>query len=289
MRKKKTFARFIQKFRFKYRVSVLNENTLVESWHVRLSRFSVLFYFLFFTAITFFLLSILIFKTPVRYYLPGFGDSGNRMQIIQEAARADSLLNRIELQAAYLDLIKQVVSGEVSVDSILPIDSIEQQVDKYKTFVDASQNEKVFRQRFEEEEKFNLFELETKPIANAEIFFRPVRGIISSSYNLREGRTGLVITTTANENVLSVLAGTIIYVSFTLDHEWVVMVQHHNNYISMYKNNTRVFKNVGDAVKAGETIAITGIVSQERTKDKLFYFELWKEGKAVNPEEYILF
>ncbi len=66
------FKSFLQKIRFQYRVSVLNENTLEESWHVRLSRFSVFMFASTFVLLTFILLTILIFTTPIRHYLPGY-------------------------------------------------------------------------------------------------------------------------------------------------------------------------------------------------------------------------
>jgi len=67
-----------------------------------------------------------------------------------------------------------------------------------------------------------------------------------------------------------------------------VQVQHENNYLSIYKNNTRVLKKVGDEVKAGESIAITGDATGKKTGSQ-FYFELWKQGKPVDPEEVIIF
>ena len=56
----------------------------------------------------------------------------------------------------------------------------------------------------------------------------------------------------------------------------------------MYKNNTRLLKKAGDNVRAGEGIAITGEAGQNKSGDQ-FYFELWQQGKPVNPEEVIIF
>ena len=66
--KKRTskFKLFLQKIRFQYRVSVLNENTLEESFHVRLSRLSVLIYGSTMVLLTFIILTILIFLTPLK-------------------------------------------------------------------------------------------------------------------------------------------------------------------------------------------------------------------------------
>ena len=125
--KKKTnrFRSFLQKLRFQYRVSVLNENTLEESWHIRLSRLSVLIYGSSLVLGTFILLTILIFTTPIKYYLPGYGDTGNRGHIISESMYADSLLRKIELQAGYMDIMRDIIKGNIKPDSLLSLDSVQ--------------------------------------------------------------------------------------------------------------------------------------------------------------------
>ena len=53
------------------------------------------------------------------------------------------------------------------------------------------------------------------------------------------------------------------------------------NYLSVYRNVLKPLKLVGDLVKAGESIAIMG-------EDNL-WFELWQDGKSINPEQVIAF
>ena len=287
-KKNNNFWRFVQKMRFKYRVSVLNENTLIESWHVRLSRFSVILYAFFFTVITFLLLTILILKTPLRHYLPGYEDSGNRMEIIRESMRTDSLMDQMALQAEYLDMVKKVIAGEIKADVILSPDSLEL-VKKMTAITSKSKAEEAFSKNFEEEEKYNLMIMGTDSKLNEDsyVFFRPNRGTISSKFNLQQQLFGIQMATTANENILSVLSGNVIYAAYTLESKWVIIIQHANNYISVYKNNNQVLKKVGETVKAGETIAIGPDVTNNKSEQ--FYFELWRDGHVVNPEEYIIF
>jgi len=278
---------FIQKIRFKYRVSILNENTLEESWHVRLSRFSVFMFGSAFVFLTFIILTILIFTTPISRYLPGYGDSGNRSKIIQSSMQADSLVKQIELQRGYVDILKGIITGKIKPDSIASLDSVELK-EKARVFLEKSENEKDFIKKYEEEEKYNLASIDAKPNENMYVFFRPTRGVISTSFNLAEHQFGINLITSSNESVVSVLGGTVVYAAFTFDFGWVIQVQHENNYLSVYKNNTRLLKKVGDEVKAGESIAITGDATGKNTGSQ-FYFELWKQGKAVNPEDVIIF
>ncbi len=287
--KKRTnkFKPFIQKMRFKYRVSVLNENTLEESFHLRLSRFSVFMFVSTFFLITFILLTILIFTTPISRYLPGYGESGNRSNIIAESMRTDSLVQQVDLQQGYIAIIKGIITGKSKPDSIASLDSIALK-QRAKILMEKSKRETAFVDKFEKDEKYNLASIDTKTNENMYVFFRPTRGVISSSFNLSEQQFGIYLITSPNESVMSVLGGTVVYAAFTFDFGWVIEVQHENNYLSIYKNNTRLMKNVGDEVKAGECIAITGDATGKKAGSQ-FYFELWKQGKPIDPEEVIIF
>lgn len=273
--------------RFKYRVSVLNENTLEESFHLRLSRFSVFMFVSTFFLITFILLTILIFTTPISRYLPGYGESGNRSNIIAESMRTDSLIQQVDLQQGYIAIIKGIITGKSKPDSIASLDSIALK-QRAKILMEKSKRETAFVEKFEKDEKYNLASIDTKPNENMYVFFRPTRGVISSSFNLSEQQFGIYLITSPNESVMSVLGGTVVYAAFTFDFGWVIEVQHENNYLSIYKNNTRLMKNVGDEVKAGECIAITGDATGKKAGSQ-FYFELWKQGKPIDPEEVIIF
>ena len=288
MKKKgNSFKSFLHKLRFQYRVSVLNENTLEESWHIRLSRLSVLIYGSSLVLITFILLTLLIYVTPIRYYLPDYGDTGSRSAIISESMYTDSLLRNIELQAGYNEMIREIIKGNIKADSVLSMDSV-QLKEKATNYLEKSKKEKEFIEKFEREEKYNLSTIEAKTNDNMYVFFRPTKGVISSAFNLQENQTGINIITAANETVASVLAGTVVYAAFTFEYGWVIQIQHENNYLSIYKNNTRLLKKPGDNVKAGEGIAITGESGENKTGTQ-FYFELWKQGKPVNPEDVIIF
>lgn len=277
---------FLQRLKFKYRVSFLDENTLEEAWHVRLSRLSVFIYAGLFFLVTFTLFALIIMLTPLRYYLPGYGDEGNRETVIAESMRADSLQSQMNIQMEYLDVVKNIIAGDVKAEEVIPLDSFV--VDRMNSLsqVEKKQAEADFVAHFEEEEKFNLF-TGVKPNENAYVFFRPTKGVISKHYNPYNQFYGVDIITAPNENVLSVLDGTVIYTDFSFTWGWVIQVQHEGSYISIYKNNTRLLRKVGDVVKAGESIAITGDANQK--DDTSFYFELWNQGNTINPEDVIIF
>lgn len=287
MKKKKSeWTQFLHKIRFKYRVTVLNENTLEESWHVRLSRFSVFLLSSLFVFLTFSILTALIVLTPIKFYLPGYS-SGNRGVIIDESMQVDSLLIHMELQAKYLEVLKGIISGDMPADSLPDKDSVTLK-ERAEVLIERSKAEQEFVSRYEEEEKFSLSSLGYREIDDVFVFFKPTSGVISTQFNPEDGLFGVSILTATNVSVVSVLEGTVVNTSLTFDKGWVIQIQHNENYLSIYKNNNKLLKKPGDIVKAGEVIAFTGESSEKKTGNQ-FYFELWKQGKPINPEDVIIF
>src|SRR5665647_3726114 len=90
--------------------------------------------------------------------------------------------------------------------------------------------EKEFVDKFEKDEKYNLGTIDTKPNEDMYVFFRPTRGVISSSFNMSQKQYGINLITSPNESVVSVLEGTVIYAAFTFDYGWVIEVQHAVSY-----------------------------------------------------------
>ena len=278
---------FIEKMRFRYRVSIMNENTLEESWHTRLSRFSVLLYAVSLFLTTFILLTILIFVTPLKHYLPGYGDSGNRSVIVQNSLKTDSIARELEHHRSYLSVLKDIIAGNPKTDTVKSIDSVGLS-QRATVLTEKSKQEKEFIKNFEQSEKYNLSTANSTQNEKRYVFFRPVTGVVSSKFNPQEGIFGISIITSPQESVLSVLEGTVVNAAFTFDYGWIISVQHNNDYISIYKNNNKLLKRIGDFVKAGESIAIAGNEDGSKATNQ-FYFELWQKGKPINPQDVITF
>jgi murein DD-endopeptidase MepM/ murein hydrolase activator NlpD len=68
----------------------------------------------------------------------------------------------------------------------------------------------------------------------------------------------------------------------------VIAIQHKNDYVSLYKHNSSLLKEVGDFVNAGDHIAVIGS-SGELSSGPHLHFELWHKGTPTNPEDYISF
>ena len=267
-----------RKLRKQYRISVLDNNTLAEHMHIHLNGWGAIVVAAVLFLLTMGLFSLMILYTPIKNYLPGYSED-IRHQLIEESTRLDSLGTSLELHRQYLDIIKQIMVGEVQTDTMQHVDSMFI-ITKEQLLEAKSEATQEFIAQYEAKEKDNLqlfYVANTTPVLS---FFRPAHGVILQSFSEKEQRYGVLIQTPENENVTAVLAGTVMYVNYEIGNTYSMMVQH-QNYLSIYRNITKVLKKVGDAVEAGETIAIMG--------NQPLMFELWQAGTAINPEEVIAF
>jgi len=281
---KKTFW---SKIRFKYKLSFFNESTLEEVWSFHLSRLSAFASLIMFAFLLIALTTIIIIKTPIRNYLPGYLDVEIRGEIVKNVLRADSLERVIAVQSLYLDNITGILMGTTPLDSIRTIDSLAQNNANYD--IPRTRAEEEFVRNFEEEEKYNLAVLNTSPIVVDEAFFyKPVNGVLTSAYEPEIRHYGVDLAAEPKESVMSTLDGTVIYTGSDPNHGNVIHIQHKNGFLSVYKHNELLLKTEGDHVVAGEAIALVGNTGRLSTGPHL-HFELWYRGSPVNPEEYIAF
>ena len=182
---------FWKKMRFKYKLSFLNENTLEEVFTIRLSRLSGLMTLAAFIAFLITLTAIVIIKTPIRNYLPGYLDSEVTQAIIDNALRTDSLQQQLLVQSKYLNNVNAILRGDMKIDEIYEMDSI---LDNSNIILDKSQQTADFIRNYEEEEKYNLNAIQTaQPHPDNVFFYKPVKGIISSPFNIQEKHYGIDI------------------------------------------------------------------------------------------------
>ena len=86
----------------------------------------------------------------------------------------------------------------------------------------------------------------------------------------------------------SVLDGRIIFSEWSIDTGYVIIIDHGDNIISVYKHNSKALKVQNDFVNAGEIIAFSGNQGNLSTGPHL-HFELWNNGIPINPEIFLKF
>ena len=287
MDKKKEKRKIFQRLKNHYRLIIYNDSTYQTVWSLKLSKLSVL------TVggmLSFFLViitTVIIAYTPLREYIPGYPSQEERRMIINNAILIDSLETQLAVRDHYFQKIKAVIKGEIPTTETDRMDST---VVASKVKFNSYNHDSIFQKKLMEEQ-LNL-SLQQKGKSGGNIsqihFYPPVKGIVNQAFNASEGHYAVDIIAKANARVSSVLDGTVIFADYTVNTGYVIYVQHEKNIISIYKHNSELLKTTGDKVKAGEAIAIMGN-SGELTTGPHLHFELWYNGVAVNPEQYIEF
>lgn len=279
---------FFEKIRFKYKIYVIDENTLEEKFNLRLSRLSFFWYLSLLGFISFLLFSVLILFTPLKQLVIDYGDLSVRSDLISEAIRVDSIQQQTNLQEANLTLLRNAIVDKVDLDSISTKDSLVV-TDWHTLKLDPSKEELAFRKQYEENEKYNLGQVESTDDNNRFVFYKPSsQGVVTHHFGKGSLKNGITIAASPQSAVSSVLDGTVINTEATILSGNNITVQHLNGFVSIYKNTGKLLKQIGDHVKAGEAIALFG--SNEDNGDSAeLDFELWQNGTPVNPEEFIDF
>ena len=150
----------------------------------------------------------------------------------------------------------------------------------------ASKRDSLFRESVEREDRFSLFDYETDKVDL--VFFAPVKGILTESYNVKDKHYAVDIAVPKGTAVKSIADGTVVFSAWTAGTGYVVIIEHTNKYLSVYKHNEIIYREQGDLIKSGEVIALAGTSGEYSTGPHL-HFEMWFQGYPVNPENFIEF
>ena len=195
--------------------------------------------------------------------VPGYSSSDLLTQAIYLTKKTDSLENELELNNTFYKSIENVLSGkteQIIYKDTLALSNEKDNIDFQAVLTNAEDS--ILRKYVEEEDKFNLTKNEL--VIENKMFVLDI----------------LVDTGTP---VKSILEGKVIFSEWSVDTGHVLIIDHGDNIISVYKHNSKVLKTQNNFVKAGEVIAYSGNQGTLSTGPHL-HFELWKNGTPINPE-----
>ena len=285
---KKTNKKKLQKkLLHKYRLVVLNEDTFEERFAIKLTRLNVFFLSSLAAIILVILTTLLIVFTPLREYIPGYSSTALQKQALDLDSKTDSLLKSINMNDNYINSLKSVLRGEVSA-VVINKDSIFKaaQADTDVLELNPSKADSLLREKVRNEDKYNLFESATS--VKDFVFFPPVNGSISSGFEPNEKHFAVDIVVPTNTPVKATSDGRVLFASWTSDAGYVIIIDHGDELVSVYKHNSSLTKSQGDFVRSREVIAISGASGELSTGPHL-HFELWSNGTPLNPTNFIDF
>lgn len=283
---------FLNKLRDKYRLIVVSDNTFEERFSLKLSRLNVITVIATAVILISLFLLLLIIYTPAKELIPGFSDARAKREARLAIQTAERLEADLSIKQEYLDNVRQVLRGELEPEK-LKSDSIQQIQSETGLDFSVSERDSALRAEVAAEDLYNLkFEnRESRTAMNAlsnEVFFTPLRGVVSSQYDIGTEHLGVDVVAPDNETIKSVLDGTVVLSTWTANEGYVLAIQHSSDLLSFYKHNSVLLKKTGEQVEAGESIAIIGN-SGELSDGPHLHFELWYKGDPLDPEEFIMF
>lgn len=278
---------FWKRWRFKYRFVILNSETFEERLVFNLSRLNI--FLLACVSMTLLIAgtTFIIAFSSLREYIPGYTSTDIRRQMVSLNQLSDSLKTELDNRELYLRNIKNIVQG-LAVDSV-NVEFREVVTTQSEEVIDKIAEDSLLRVKIESEDKFNFFSSDQTVSPNKNIvFFKPVNGLVSQSFNANEKHYGVDVVSKEKEVIKSASNGIVVFSSWTSETGNVIAIQHENNFLSIYKHNSVLLKEQGDLVEVGDPIAVIGN-SGKFTSGPHLHFELWHNNQAVDPEKYILF
>ena len=287
MKNKKQNKSFLKRIFNDYKVVISSEDTFEEKFSFKANKINALIIMLVYSIILISFTIIVVFFTQLREMVPGYSSTDLLNRAIYLTKKIDSLEQQIALNNKFYKSIEDVLSGNI--EEFVPRDELS--VDSSLTnsdFVTVSPNsqDSILRKYVENEDKFNLTNNEL--IIENKMFFSPIKGEITQSFNFNENHFAIDIAADIGTPVKSVLDGKIIFSEWSLETGYVVVIDHGENIISVYKHNSKILKEQNDFVQAGEVIAYSGNQGNLSTGPHL-HFELWKNGTPIDPEPLLNF
>ncbi len=116
----------------------------------------------------------------------------------------------------------------------------------------------------------------------------PVGGKLIASYGqVRAGGVkwdGVLVSGSQGSPVRAVYHGRVIYADWLSGLGLLTIIDHGEGYLSLYGHNERLYKEVGERVTAGDTIATVG--DSGGRQSPALYFEIRKGGRPLDPRPW---
>ncbi|MFT5384424.1 MAG: murein DD-endopeptidase MepM/ murein hydrolase activator NlpD, partial [Saprospiraceae bacterium] len=243
---------FLQKLKHNYRLVIMNHETFEEVGSYKLSLLNVYVTICVSVVLLTIIVGALIVFTPLRTYVPGYGDASKQIELIRLNGALDDLQKQVSAQQLYNDNIRRILVGEEiqtaeegTQDAMTPMDSIIE--------VDPIIEDEMLRKEVALDEQILERELlsksanyVSKEVPLEQMFFvPPMTGLISSRFDRQKKHYGTDVIAPKNTPVKSIMDGFVFVSDWTLETGNTIGIQHANNLISFYKHNSALLKQVG--------------------------------------------
>lgn len=275
----------------KYRLILMNENTFEERISFQLSPANVYILlsvgFIFFSVLMF----VLIAFTPIKQYIPGYGDFDTQSKVIQQKKQIETLEKQVNYHQLFINNLQNVLTNKKDTTTLVSMKDIEKgKVDLNKNI---TEEDKELRAEVERDKEKNSYVIDknTNVVSNKNNssfirFITPVTGYTTEEFDLSKEHYGIDIVTKKEELVKCAMDGFVISSGWNAENGNTIVLQHNDNFVTIYKHNSRLLKKTGEFIRVGEAIAIVGNTG-ELSNGPHLHFEIWHNGTPINPRNYI--
>ena len=275
----------------KKRISMSDPILREEEWSVHISPMGLMGAILALVLLLFAVVLVLVAYTPVLDVFPGYRTAAEKQHddLVENIMRIDSLERRMSDMLTYNENIAMILEGRTPVVRTPLSDGDTTKLDK--TLVPPSQFDSLLRAEMEGGGDYSLARtLRNREQGDGKLFFAaPVEGIITRHFSRDDNYLSVGIQAAPNAPVTSIDDGTVVDVVMGGERGALVTVQHFNGFISIYRNLSQVLVSKGQVLKSRQVIGYNAMADSNKKDNPLVEMEIWNEGKAVDPEIYIVF
>ena len=271
----------------KYKVVVSNDETFEEIMSLKTNNFQLFLFALLYTILVVIFSTTIIFFTQVREYVPGYPSTDLLVSAAKITVKADSLEKELALNAQFFSAIESVLKG----DSNETAQRLEQDTSikndlKEVEIVATIPQDSILRAYVDNQDRFNL--TRNQLLIDSKRYYSPVKGVVTDGFDIEKNHFAVDVSVDIGTPVKALLAGTVLFSEWSIETGHVILLDHGENLVSVYKHNSKVLKSQNDTVQAGEVIAFSGEEGALSSGPHL-HFEIWRNGLPIDPETILSF
>ena len=271
----------------KYKVIVSNEETFEEIISLKTNNFQLFLFAFLYTIFVVTISTTIIFFTQVREYVPGYPSTDLLLSAAKITVKADSLERELALNAQFFNAIESVLRGDPNqTTQRLQQDSLIQNDLKDTQIVSTIPQDSILRVYVENQDKFNL--TRNQLLIDSKRYYSPVKGVVTDGFDIEKNHFAVDVSVDLGTPVKAILAGTVLFSEWSVETGHVILLDHGENLISVYKHNSKILKSQNESVQAGEVIAFSGEEGALSSGPHL-HLEIWKNGLPIDPETILSF
>ena len=275
----KSINSWFGKIASKRHISVMNDGE--ERWRADISPITFVTICIAIISLIFVIVFLLVAYTPLLDFAPGYSArmAHSRETLTENIVRLDSLERKMNEMLVYNENRILVVSGKTPVVKSVKNDSLH--FDK-NSFVAPSEEDAALRYKMENDERYRLVD---SPL-NKENTVAPVSGEIVKHFS-SHSQPGMQIKGVKEKALVSAISdGVVVSVEEVSEAKCNIIIQHKEGFLSVYRNLSTALVSKGKTIERKEPI---GSAKSGADDKYMLEFELWCDGKAVDPELYIEF